>query len=122
MKNTQCSLKSVKNVNVAPITSKTKVPQWAYIFLWLILSINPLFAQQAENIDTQLGIWGGQIETTLNIAVGIFAIVGGFIVFIQYMQGNEQAQRNFIRFVIGLAIFGLVTLIANVFIPNVNPT
>lgn len=117
MKNTQCSLKSANNVNVAPITSKTKVPQWAYAFLWLILSINPLFAQELT-IDGQLGAWGEQIQDTLNVAVGIFAIVGGFIVFIQYMQGNEQAQRNFIRFVIGLAIFGLVTLIANVFVPT----
>ena len=50
--------------------------------------------------------------------VGIFAFVGGFLIFIQYMQGNEQAQKNFIRFIIGLAIFGLVALVANMFIPS----
>ena len=36
------------------------------------------------------------------------------------MQGNEQAQKNFIRFIIGLAIFGLVALIANIFLPGAN--
>lgn len=116
MKKTRSNLKSAKKVKAVLITSKIKTPKWAYPCLLLVLSTTSLFAQ--GDIDSQLQIWGEQIQNTLNIAVGIFAIVGGFIVFIQYMQGNEQAQRNFIRFVIGLAIFGLVTLIANVFIPT----
>ena len=60
--------------------------------------------------------WKDDIKEALDAAVVVFAIVGGFIIFIQYMQGNEQAQKNFIKFVIGLAIFGLVDLIANVFV------
>lgn len=121
MKTVQLNLKRAKKISIAPINPKIKVSKWVYTLLLLIFSTVSLFAQGGD-IDSQLQIWGEQIQTTLNIVVGIFAIVGGFIVFIQYMQGNEQAQRNFIRFVIGLAIFGLVTLIANVFIPTGGTT
>ena len=89
----------------------------ALIFgLCLITSV--LSAQ--TTIDTQLTTWGDTLRTSLNVLVGIFAIIGGFLIFIQYMQGNQDAQKNFIRFVIGLAIFGLVTLIANLFLPAAN--
>ena len=68
-------------------------------------------------IETQLSSWGGTIRTILNVITAIFAIVGGFLVFFQYMQGNDQAQKNFIKFVIGLAIVGLVNLIVSFFLP-----
>jgi hypothetical protein len=83
----------------------------------MVLSIAPAFAQ-SDDINAQINVWGDQIKTILNAVVGIFSIAGGFLIFIQYMQGNEQAQKNFIRFIIGLAIFGLVALIANVFLPD----
>lgn len=79
-----------------------------------------LFAQ--DTVTGKLEDWGNEIKAILNTVVGIFAFVGGFLIFIQYMQGNEQAQKNFIRFVIGLAIFGLVALVANIFIPGSNVT
>lgn len=116
MKQIQRNLKNVKKRNVALLKSKIKDPKWVGVFLVLMFHSIPMFAQ--NNINAQLNTWAGNIKSTLNIVVGIFAIVGGFMVFLQYMQGNEQAQRNFIRFVIGLAIFGLVTLIANVFLPS----
>lgn len=98
------------------IKSKIKTSKWVYMLLLFAFPAVSLFAQQT--IDGQLQSWTNQITTTLNIVVGVFAIVGGFMIFLQYMQGNDQAQRNFIRFVIGLAIFGLVTLITNVFLPE----
>jgi|GEM_PF-2715392 len=67
-------------------------------------------------LDGQINYWGTTIKTTLDAAVAVFAIVGGFIIFIQYMQGNEQAQKNFIKFVIGLSIFALAEGILAVFI------
>lgn len=72
---------------------------------------------QTSDITGKLTTWGDDIKLILNMVVGIFAFVGGFLIFIQYMQGNEQAQKNFIRFIIGLSIFGLVAFIAQMFIP-----
>ena len=82
----------------------------------MILEITLLPLQ--TTIDSQLTVWGGTIRTILNIVTAIFAIVGGFLVFFQYMQGNDQAQKNFIKFIIGLAIVGLVNLIVTFFLPN----
>ncbi|MBL3659106.1 TrbC/VirB2 family protein [Fulvivirga sediminis] len=80
----------------------------------LLIFANTVFAQGPAGKIQQ---WGNDVKQSLNAAVAVFAIVGGFIIFIQYMQGNEQAQKNFIKFVIGLSIFGMVDLIAQVFIP-----
>jgi hypothetical protein len=33
------------------------------------------------------------------------------------MQGNDQAQKNFIKFIIGLAIMGLINMLIKFFIP-----
>jgi hypothetical protein len=74
--------------------------------------------QAAQGIDTQLLEWGKSIKSILNIVTAIFAIVGGFLVFFQYMQGNDQAQKNFIKFIIGLAIVGLVNVIVTFFLPS----
>ncbi len=120
MKTIQCNFENVKKSDVTRIISKMKASKCVHTLVLFALSTVSLFAQDTSGLNSQLVTWGQQIQNTLNIAVGVFAIVGGFIVFIQYMQGNEQAQRNFIRFVIGLAIFGLVILIAGVFIPDVN--
>lgn len=69
-------------------------------------------------LETQLLDWGATIRTILNIITAIFAIVGGFLVFFQYMQGNDQAQKNFMKFVIGLGIVGVVNLVINFFLPG----
>ncbi|UOB16654.1 hypothetical protein [Abyssalbus ytuae] len=90
------------------ITKRTKLLIMAALFSFS----NSIFAQP----ETKIQQWGTSVKTALDAAVAVFAIVGGFIIFIQYMQGNEQAQKNFIKFVIGLAIFGMVDLIAKVFI------
>jgi orotate phosphoribosyltransferase len=74
----------------------------------------------AGTIDSQLITWGASIRKILNIVTAIFAIVGGFLVFFQYMQGNDQAQKNFIKFIIGLAIVGLVNVIVTFFLPSAD--
>lgn len=81
-----------------------------------LLGAQMLFASTTDTPDKLIEDWGKTITDTLNAAVLVFALVGGFIIFIQYMQGNESAQKNFIKFIIGLAIFGMVGGIANVFI------
>lgn len=118
MKKTTFNPQNVSKPETTLSLRNSKAAKWKYTLLLLFIPMVSLFAQNSGQINTQLTTWAGNIKTTLNIVVGIFAIVGGFMVFLQYMQGNEQAQRNFIRFVIGLAIFGLVTLIANVFLPS----
>jgi hypothetical protein len=77
-----------------------------------------IFLPLQSGLETQLLAWGGTIRTILNIITAIFAIVGGFLVFFQYMQGNDQAQKNFMKFVIGLGIVGMVNLIINFFLPT----
>jgi surface polysaccharide O-acyltransferase-like enzyme len=98
-----------------------KYTKWLLTLGIILLYTDPIFGQDNQ-INTQINIWGNQIKTILNAVVGIFSIVGGFLIFIQYMQGNEQAQKNFIRFIIGLAIFGLIALIANIFLPGADIT
>jgi hypothetical protein len=80
--------------------------------------IDFIFLPLQSGLETQLLAWGGTIRTILNIITAIFAIVGGFLVFFQYMQGNDQAQKNFMKFVIGLGIVGMVNLIINFFLPT----
>jgi hypothetical protein len=86
----------------------------------LLLSMGNLLYSQggggAGTIDAKISGWTTTLKTSLNAGVAAFAVVGAFLIFVQYMQGNEQAQKNFVRFVIGLAIFGLVDVITHVFI------
>jgi|SaaInl59LU_5_DNA_1037362.scaffolds.fasta_scaffold52538_1 hypothetical protein len=77
-----------------------------------------IFLPLQSGLETQLLEWGKTIRTILNIVTAIFAIVGGFLVFFQYMQGNDQAQKNFMKFVIGLGIVGIVNLIIGFFLPD----
>ncbi|UOB18433.1 DUF4134 family protein [Abyssalbus ytuae] len=113
-----------KYINPGVVKNILKTPKKNYIFFLLFLCCLPVFSQTggASEVTSKINQWGQTIKTILNAVVGIFSFVGGFLIFIQYMQGNEQAQKNFIRFIIGLAIFGLVALIANIFIDgNVTP-
>ena len=89
------------------------------ILIALLLPIGSLLYSQTGGtgtIDAKITGWTSTLKTSLNAGVTAFAIVGAFLIFVQYMQGNEQAQKNFVRFVIGLAIFGLVDVITHVFI------
>jgi hypothetical protein len=74
-------------------------------------------AAGTEAIAAQISDWQTKIRLIVNAIVAIFAIVGGFLVFFQYMQGNDQAQKNFIKFIIGLAIMGLINMLIKFFIP-----
>ncbi|SIR72164.1 MULTISPECIES: hypothetical protein [unclassified Chryseobacterium] len=87
------------------------------VALLFVLS-NLLYSQAGGGgtIETKITGWTAILKTSLNAGVTAFAIVGAFLIFIQYMQGSEQAQKNFIRFVIGLGIFGLVDVITHVFL------
>ena len=72
------------------------------------------------NVADQITAWQTQIRIIVNSIVAIFAIVGGFLVFFQYMQGNDQAQKNFIKFIIGLAIMGLINMLIKFFVPEAS--
>jgi hypothetical protein len=74
-------------------------------------------AATSSAVATQIADWQTKIRLIVNSIVAIFAIVGGFLVFFQYMQGNDQAQKNFIKFIIGLAIMGLINMLIKFFIP-----
>jgi len=74
-------------------------------------------ATAPANVADQIADWQTKIRLIVNAIVAIFAIVGGFLVFFQYMQGNDQAQKNFIKFIIGLAIMGLINMLIKFFIP-----
>ena len=103
---------TMKNQSVRKTKNKTK-----YSLLVASLLVSQAFlAQAAADITTKIDTWGTTISTSLNAAVGVFAVVGGFLIFIQYMQGNQEAQKNLIKFIIGLAIFGLSALIVDIFI------
>jgi len=102
--------------NVLPVKQKNHTVMITFIKTTILNILIPLLIQQ-PTIDQQLEDWSNEIQNILNIVTGLFAIVGGFLIFFQYMQGNDQAQKNFIKFVIGLAIFGLVNLIASFFLP-----
>ena len=71
----------------------------------------------AATIAASISAWQLQIKDALDAAAIVFAIVGGFIIFIQYMQGNSEAQKNFVKLCIGLGIFAVAELIVTVFIP-----
>ena len=117
MKTTKFNLENLRKINIKAIKFKISKPVLVLTLLLILFNVFPSFAQEAQ-INTKLAAWSSSIKKVLNAVVGIFSIAGGFLIFIQYMQGNEQAQKNFIRFIIGLAIFGLVALIANVFLPT----
>ncbi|SHJ30000.1 hypothetical protein SAMN04488508_107145 [Aquimarina spongiae] len=118
MKTSKFNIKNLKLNNMKLEIKHSKL--WLTVLL-IAINIAPLFAQ-TDDVNTKLASWGEDIKTILNAVVGIFSFAGGFLIFVQYMQGNEQAQRNFIRFIIGLAIFGLVALIANIFLPDATAT
>ena len=102
---------TMKNQSVRKTKNKTK---FSLLVASLLVS-QAVLSQEAE-ITTKLAAWGTTISTSLNAAVGVFAVVGGFLIFIQYMQGNQEAQKNLIKFIIGLAIFGLSAGIVGIFV------
>ena len=59
--------------------------------------------------------WGEQIKLVLNSVVAVCVIGGGFLIFMQYMQGNDQAQKNFIKLIIGVGIMKLITYVVGMF-------
>jgi hypothetical protein len=75
-------------------------------------------ATGTSDVAIKIDEWQTKIGIIVNSIVAIFAIVGGFLVFFQYMQGNDQAQKNFIKFIIGLAIMGLLNVLVKFFIPD----
>ncbi len=94
----------------ASVVSNNKLRTVLLSTLMMLVTI-PIFA-----VGGKIAGWQTEIKTALDAAVLVFAIVGAFLIFVQYMQGNEQAQKNLIRYVIGLAIFGLAELMVVVFI------
>jgi hypothetical protein len=70
---------------------------------------------QSAEIVTQIGSWQTKVKAVLDAAMAICVIGGGFIIFMQYMQGNDQAQKNFIKLIIGVAIMQLITYLVGMF-------
>ncbi len=91
-----------------------KKPSKKLVLTVALVSANfySLFAQ----IDAQIEEWREVVDSTLDAAIALFAVVGGFLVFFQYMQGNEQAQKNLIRLVIGVGVFAIAKLLVEVLI------
>jgi hypothetical protein len=104
---------TMKNPKVRKTKNKTK-----YCLLVASLFVSQVVLSQQADITTRIGEWSTTVSATLNAAVAVFAVVGGFLIFIQYMQGNQEAQKNLIKFIIGLAIFGLSAMIVQVFVPG----
>lgn len=118
MKTNQKNEVQNSKVEASPSVKKINNPMYKKIVLSsLMLFISTYaFAATATTVSGQISTWKATVKSSLDAAVLVFAIVGAFLIFVQYMQGNEQAQKNLIRFVIGLAVFGLATLIAQTFI------
>jgi len=98
-------------MNVKKVKS-LKFTKSSLLATFLLVNVLQSFA----TIGGKISGWTTDIQTALNAAVGVFAIVGGFIVFVQYMQGNSEAQKNFVKLCIGLGIFALSSLIVDIFI------
>ncbi len=83
-----------------------------YTLMFFLGTTNYTFA-----IDSRIRVWEGEISNILDAAVVPFAIVGGFLVFMQYMLGNSDASKKLMMFCIGLAIFALAPQISAIFLP-----
>lgn len=109
MKNLVSKIQKLKN-STFPMNKKA-----VFTFLICFVAITSAHAGAGA-----IAGWATEIGTWLAAAVGIFAVAGGFIVFVQYMQGDSSAQGNFIKLVVGIAIFALMTFIVQLFLPNVT--
>ena len=91
----------------------------SYVLRPLIIPIFMVLQVAADAKTTlltnKIGGWGQQVTYVLNSAVAICTIGGGFIIFMQYMQGNDQAQKNFIKLIIGVGIMKLITYVVGMF-------
>lgn len=89
----------------------------SYVLRPLIIPIFMMLQDKKTlELTNKIAGWGQEITFVLNSAVAICTIGGGFIIFMQYMQGNDQAQKNFIKLIIGLAIMGLISYVTEMFI------
>jgi hypothetical protein len=120
-------IKSMEDRQRSFLIKKTTLLVAGFLFISLAMHAGaPAAAVASANATegvTQIGTWSTDIIAWFRALVGIFAIAGGFIVFVQYMQGDSSAQANFIKLVIGLAIFGLMFFIVRLFLGvNAAPT
>ena len=69
------------------------------------------FSVPAFSVAARIGVWETRINSAMTIIMGIFMVVGSCLIFMQYMQGSPDAQRNFVRLVTGLAIYGISHLL-----------
>jgi hypothetical protein len=121
MKTTEIYLKESREYQIMDDTKKRRKRKIrnlllnAIILLYIPLNTIDYMAQQAA-ITNQINLWNAEVVLVLDVVVALFGIVGGFLIFMQYMQGNEQAQKNLIKFVIGLGIFGIIELVVKMFL------
>ncbi len=90
-------------------------PKMAIIRSMTVFAVLLFFTSPAMAVAGKLTGWQTTITTAMTTLVAIYAVVGGFLVFVQYMQGSEQAQKNLIKFIIGLAVFGASTVLVTDF-------
>ena len=66
----------MKNQSVRKTKNKTK-------YSLLVASLLVSQAVLSQTIDGKITQWGTTISTSLDAAVGVFAVAGGFLIFIQ---------------------------------------
>jgi len=76
----------------------------------LVFCASPMFA-----IAAQVNTYVLEVKTIMIAVVSLYVIIGGFLVFSQYAQGNQEAQKNLIKFVVGLVVLGLTNLFVTTF-------
>ncbi len=114
-------MKKVKSI-IKKLRKKTGVTttksSYQHIRLMAVMAIALFaFGPVSGAVSGQITTWAGEVDLVMTALVGIYSVVGAFLVFVQYMQGSEQAQKNLIKFVIGLAVFGIAKVLSTFFAP-----
>jgi len=86
--------------------------------LFLFFTQIPFLGICAPMIVRNITNWEAQVRDAFDASTVIFGFLGTFYVFVQYMQGNPDAQKNLVKVCIGLALYTItVNYLAQVFIP-----
>ncbi len=69
------------------------------------------------SVDAQIQQWHIDVMHVLDSVVTFFGMIAAFLILTQYVQGSDQASKNFVKFVVGLAIYSVVEDIVGMFLP-----
>ncbi len=95
-------------------------------FLCCLLSTLSLFASGVSttgitlfsDLIAEVGGWLYTANSIMEYFVAFFAVGGGFLIFFQFIQGNDQAPKNLIKLIIGIVFFVLAFSLISVFLPG----